>query len=454
MKALFIFCLSILSLTASSQCSFGPAQWINAYYEYKALKARYILQVPRSLPASSCRDTGMIHYNPIDSSIYWWTGFNDLTFIAHADQGLIDSGNTVQLGEPLNQSNNIARLYQKREIPLNGFPFYWWDTLNNSNAHAYTAFNDTSTCSLIGKYKVSVKQQADTNSDAGMAWEYRPRNYGYPYAGYKPNGALATARSWTWGYSQNDPGGLTMPDNVYGGGYNIINATARADTGDAAASMRLETSFQVFGEPVFELHWPEITHFNGSMQRVNSYYMGKSTGRVLHEQNLDNWTVKRAVGTNPGGEWIGFTSNSGDFPSINMTGTHAHSIDGIISFVDSVPGEQFQVRSIDADLELSTSTKGQTATFSQDGSVFINQNVAPASPANGTTQVGQNDDGSSPQFVFNAQLAVCSQHKVFLPPQMTTTQKLAMLNVPKGGMVFDMTLNQMSYWNGTAWINF
>lgn len=41
----------------------------------------------------------------------------------------------------------------------------------------------------------------------------------------------------------------------------------------------------------------------------------------------------------------------------------------------------------------------------------------------------------------------------FLPPRMTTTQKNAIATPATGLQVFDTTLNQMSYYNGTTWTN-
>jgi hypothetical protein len=41
----------------------------------------------------------------------------------------------------------------------------------------------------------------------------------------------------------------------------------------------------------------------------------------------------------------------------------------------------------------------------------------------------------------------------FLPPRMTTTQKNAIASPATGLQVFDTTLNQMSYYNGTTWTN-
>jgi hypothetical protein len=54
----------------------------------------------------------------------------------------------------------------------------------------------------------------------------------------------------------------------------------------------------------------------------------------------------------------------------------------------------------------------------------------------------------------SAQVAIDSTTKGFLPPRMTTTQKNAIGTPAAGLQVYDTTLNQMSYYNGTSWVNF
>lgn len=46
-----------------------------------------------------------------------------------------------------------------------------------------------------------------------------------------------------------------------------------------------------------------------------------------------------------------------------------------------------------------------------------------------------------------------STTKGFLPPRMTTTQKNAIASPASGLQVYDTTLNQMSYYNGSSWVN-
>jgi hypothetical protein len=52
----------------------------------------------------------------------------------------------------------------------------------------------------------------------------------------------------------------------------------------------------------------------------------------------------------------------------------------------------------------------------------------------------------------SALVAVTSTTQGFLPPRMTTTQKNAIASPAAGLMVYDTTLNVISYYNGTSWI--
>ncbi len=65
-------------------------------------------------------------------------------------------------------------------------------------------------------------------------------------------------------------------------------------------------------------------------------------------------------------------------------------------------------------------------------------------------QVGINADNSAPHS--SAQLDVKSTTKAFYPPRMTTAQKNAIASPQAGAVVFDNTLNQLSFYNGTSWV--
>ena len=62
--------------------------------------------------------------------------------------------------------------------------------------------------------------------------------------------------------------------------------------------------------------------------------------------------------------------------------------------------------------------------------------------------------GSNTTEVSSSILTLESGIKGFLPPRMTTTQKNAIGTPAAGLQVYDTTLNQMSYYNGTTWVNF
>lgn len=66
----------------------------------------------------------------------------------------------------------------------------------------------------------------------------------------------------------------------------------------------------------------------------------------------------------------------------------------------------------------------------------------------GNVGVGTNSINAS------AKLQVDSTTQGFLPPRMTTAQKNAISSPSPGLQVYDTTLNQMSYFNGTTWVNF
>jgi hypothetical protein len=65
-------------------------------------------------------------------------------------------------------------------------------------------------------------------------------------------------------------------------------------------------------------------------------------------------------------------------------------------------------------------------------------------------QVGINADNSAPHS--SAQLDVKSTTKAFYPPRMTTAQKNAIASPQAGAVVFDNTLNQLSFYNGSSWV--
>jgi hypothetical protein len=98
------------------------------------------------------------------------------------------------------------------------------------------------------------------------------------------------------------------------------------------------------------------------------------------------------------------------------------------------------------DYNFRMNTSGNAIAFRDPGRVWLN-----------TTSSGtliQNTSFGGTAIAASALLEVQSTTKGVLFPRMTTAQKLAIASPVGGLQVYDTTLNQMSYYNGTAWINF
>ena len=65
---------------------------------------------------------------------------------------------------------------------------------------------------------------------------------------------------------------------------------------------------------------------------------------------------------------------------------------------------------------------------------------------------GQWTIGSGTAYTASALMALEATDRGFLPPRMTTTQKNAIATPAAGLMVYDTTLNVITYYNGTSWI--
>ena len=82
----------------------------------------------------------------------------------------------------------------------------------------------------------------------------------------------------------------------------------------------------------------------------------------------------------------------------------------------------------------------RVARFGNDGTIRFAQNIIVTNSTNVAID-------------SSAILQANSTTQGFLPPRMTTTQKNAIASPATGLQVYDTTLNQMSYYNGTTWTN-
>lgn len=96
--------------------------------------------------------------------------------------------------------------------------------------------------------------------------------------------------------------------------------------------------------------------------------------------------------------------------------------------------------------------------FSGLGIIIENNKIYSSNTGNGFIQLTSNnleysDTGTSGKEE-SAALTLTSTTRGFLPPRMTSEQKTAISSPAAGLMVYDTDANQMSYFNGTGWVNF
>jgi hypothetical protein len=119
--------------------------------------------------------------------------------------------------------------------------------------------------------------------------------------------------------------------------------------------------------------------------------------------------------------------------------------------ISPVANKFFRLTRQSVNVDFYAGSSGNSAIEVSGGAPF---NISAASAnlnlSNGGVRVGSSYATTN----ASAQLEIVSTTKGFLPPKMTTTQKNAISSPASGLMVYDTTLNQMSYYNGTSWVNF
>jgi len=341
-------------------------------------------------------------------------------------------------------------------VPLNNRKLVLWDTLNNSVDSNYQSFEDT-TSDYQGNifkvpYTIAGKEQGR------QLYEFKPYNYGVVYAtGYRPSG-FQKACDFTSGLAPGSGGGDAMPDNVYGWGYNIKNGTARKDTMDGGVNFAIESNFLNtldIVQPNFEVHCPRVYTWDGTEIRASSYYVGKKTGYALHEQVIADEQFKdiRQVGAPV---WLQFfNDNGGITSSIVMTGTQT-------------PGVTFDNKLIMRSSDGTENSIWADAFAMYFGSSNTNHRFSQQFLRNGDVKMCQSASGDPTTWPRmrvgmdsttsvtdpSAQLQVVSDRRGFLPPQMTSAQRTAIVSPAEGLMVYDLDIHSMFYWNGTVWVNF
>jgi hypothetical protein len=107
-------------------------------------------------------------------------------------------------------------------------------------------------------------------------------------------------------------------------------------------------------------------------------------------------------------------------------------------------------------LNINLTTSGETRIYVDYFLTGTDQKFILGTYANRANQLVMNTSGNisigTTTEVSSAQFQIESTTKGFLPPRMTTTQKNAIASPATGLMVYDTTLNVITYYNGTTWI--
>jgi hypothetical protein len=180
---------------------------------------------------------------------------------------------------------------------------------------------------------------------------------------------------------------------------------------------------------------------NSSLTSMGTAYGNVAIGvNALYHLNTGNFNV--AIGNNAlvatkGGNNIGIGYSAGS----NLTTGTNNTIVGYYTGLGITTGSKNTI--IGANISgLATSLSNTIILADGDGVIRYYCN------SDGSTGIGTSTPNAS------AKLDVSSTTQGVLLPRMTTTQKNAISSPAEGLEVYDLTLHQKSYYNGTTWINY
>jgi len=110
------------------------------------------------------------------------------------------------------------------------------------------------------------------NPDNSTFWEYIPSNNGTTYSGYGK--AMYFSGGWAMFNGVNTSGRPNVVGTIWG--YNHQMGGGRVDTAEASMGFRTETHFEISGQQLFEIHFPEFIDQGGTVHRIFSWYIDKS----------------------------------------------------------------------------------------------------------------------------------------------------------------------------------
>lgn len=448
--------LVFLSFKCRAQGNIPPQQ-VGSNYQFKSAGADSGgLRIPKyatlpATPQSNYVRSGALAWRTTDKSLWAWDTVTNawLLLTVSGMNGVQDSAGILSLGQDTSNHTTTIKLGGGRQVLLNGKIFYLVDS-SDYRVNSSVSFNDSSFISMNAKVS------------GGPLWQVRPSNYGITYPSAYYPGGFTTSGLWSSGWAANTSLD-NAPDNVYQAwAYNMDYSGNRRTNLAPAMRSALETWYiNTIGgvHANMEYHDPEMILANGHRFRPNTWYINIDNGVGLHQKWIDNEEFHSEQYEGSQDLWLQARSNAdggGVYGEILLwggaVGSDAH--DGVIRFVDNTFGDRYKIQTISGQFWAGPPGNSErTVLVLPNGDVSLGNSLS----LNPSNWAGVHIGMDSTQAIHpnaSAVLDVQSDRKGFLPPRLTTTQKNAIPSPARGLMVYDTTADQMSYWNGTLWINF
>jgi hypothetical protein len=501
-----LFVLALFISIFSNAQSWTP---IYGRYEHQYDKFDSLLRPPLLLPQLSSRIQGMFYYNASDSSLHWWTGFTDRTFPGGVTSPLTStqvgygSGTNLLTGTPeFNYTQADSTMIipyailgkgirkQKSLVTLRVPDTTAWDVLHIPTMQGDTATNG----GPEGDFSMGLEQtfiNTDGQRDASLYLGY---NLAAPGILRNPKDAassLVFESHFIQGVEQTE----TYFQMTNTGGHSVRPVAWNVNKFTNATQELHQVSSLTYEDITGTFAWLEsdtsaeirITGSQAALIATNDNGGGFSitptadgagnlliTNNGIGNINLNKNVIVNTPGT-PASSMLSLNGNTG----ANQVGINMSSGGGSGSFIpinvsQSNPGGQACIFANNASGAFNLmdigANSGPAATYYNDNSIA--QGFTTGIDADGTYKIAYNSQaiftsgllffldrngrasfgGSGP--IASAALAVQSTIGGFLPPTMTTTQKLAIPSPAEGLHVYDLTLHQNSYFNGTSWVNY
>jgi hypothetical protein len=220
--------------------------------------------------------------------------------------------------------------------------------------------------------------------------------------------------------------------------FALNNALTNANVSTADERMRITPSGSLLIGTTTESARLQVLG-SGTTSATTNTLKQNSSGTQLFKLT-DDGKVTIGNGTT-GTALLDVSVGAGSTPPLRLKGYSDAGTSYLISAGTESFQDGFKVKMVNGNVTMGTQLNGYT--FGLETFNGVAMHIANA----GNIGMGT----TSPNV--SAKLDVSSTTQGFLPPRMTTAQKLAIGTPANGLMVFDTSLNQMSYYNGVTWIN-